>query len=60
MKLLKCKLCYGEVDIIGNQYAINKKIKCRNCGFNNLEESEKKEPEVMVIRKRAVPDSGTT
>lgn len=50
MKLLKCKLCLGEVDIIGNERAMNKKVKCRKCGFTN--ENENKGPEVLVIRKR--------
>ena len=54
MKLLKCKSCGGEVDIVGDQFLINKKIKCRDCGFSNCE--EKKEPEIIVIRKRAVND----
>jgi hypothetical protein len=52
MKLLRCKVCRGEVEIVGNERAINKKIKCTQCGFNNLETSEKKEPEVVIIRKR--------
>ena len=54
MKLLKCKVCYGEVDIIGSEHSINKKIKCSNikCGFNNIEE-EKKNPEIIIIRKRS-------
>lgn len=50
MKLLKCKLCLGEVDIIGNERAMNKKVKCRKCGFTN--ETENKGPEIVVIRKR--------
>lgn len=55
MKLLKCKLCSGEVDIIGNERSINKKIKCKKCGFTN--ESECKFPEVVVIRKRRLNDA---
>lgn len=55
MKLLKCKLCSGEVDIIGNEKAINKKIKCKKCGFTN--ESESKFPEVLIIRKRKPNDA---
>lgn len=54
MKLLKCKFCSGEMDIIGNEHAINKKVKCRKCGFSNLNEPDRKEPEVMVIRKRPI------
>jgi len=50
MKLLKCKFCAGEIDIIGNEKAISKKIKCRKCGFTNMD--EQKFPEILVIRKR--------
>lgn len=52
MKLLKCKICDGEMDIVGNERAINKKVKCQQCGFNNLD-AVKKEPEVFVVRKRS-------
>lgn len=51
MKILKCKFCRGEVDIIGNDRSINKKIKCRKCEYTNATE-ENKGPEVFVIRKR--------
>jgi hypothetical protein len=52
MKLLRCKLCSGEVDIIKSNKAINKKVKCRKCGFSNLNEKEKENdvPDVMVIK----------
>jgi hypothetical protein len=57
MILLKCKICTGEVDIIGNERAINKKIKCRKCGHtSNSTESENKGPEVVIIRKRPILD----
>lgn len=53
MKLLRCKLCRGEMDIVGNEHAVNKKVKCRNCGYNNLDEpAEKKGPEVIIRPKR--------
>ncbi len=52
MELLRCKLCLGEMDIVANEYSINKKVRCRQCGFNNAEVQDKKEPEVLVIRKR--------
>jgi hypothetical protein len=51
LKLLKCKLCKCECDVVGNERSINKKIRCRGCGYNNENEA-KKEPEVFVIRKR--------
>jgi DNA-directed RNA polymerase subunit RPC12/RpoP len=52
MKLLKCLICAGEVDVVGNERNINKKIRCRQCGFNNVDEPAKKEPEVLIIRRR--------
>ena len=52
MKLLKCKLCHGEVDIVGNERAIHKKVKCRACGYSNENEKAHREPEVVIIRKR--------
>ncbi len=53
MKLLRCKLCRGEVDIIGNEKSIKKKVKCQKCNFTN--DSEQKDyPEVIVIRKRKI------
>lgn len=52
MRLLKCKLCAGEIDIVGNEHSIFKKIKCKYCGFANND--EKKYPEVIVIKKKAI------
>lgn len=52
MILLRCKVCSGEMDIVGNELSINKKVKCRQCGFNNETEYHRKMPEVVVIRKR--------
>ena len=52
MKLLRCKLCRGEVDVIGAERPINKKIKCTQCGYNNLAEPEKSGPEIIIVRKR--------
>lgn len=57
MKLLKCKICLGEVDIIGNDRAINKKTKCRKCGFSTEAEAPKG-PEVVIIRKRPFTHEG--
>lgn len=51
MKLLKCKHCSGEVDIIGNERAINKKVKCLKCGFTNIDE-EKKQP-IIIMKRRS-------
>ena len=53
MKLFKCKLCLGEVEIIGNDRSINKKTKCLKCGHTTAE-AQSKGPEVVVIRKRPV------
>jgi DNA-directed RNA polymerase subunit RPC12/RpoP len=52
MKILKCVICGGEVDIINDDRSINKKIKCRKCGFTNFSAKENKEPEIFVIKKR--------
>ena len=54
MKFLKCAICNGEVDIIYTDRSINKKIKCRKCGFTNS--SATKEPEIIIIRKRPSRD----
>jgi hypothetical protein len=51
MKFLKCKLCRGEVDIVGGESSINKKIKCTKCGFTN-ENDKQKVTEVIIMRKR--------
>jgi hypothetical protein len=52
MKLLRCKLCRGECDIVGGEHAINKKIKCTQCGYSNNNEQDHKGPEVVIIRRR--------
>lgn len=54
MKLLKCKVCGGEVDIVDGEHAITKKTKCRKCGITSG--SETKCPEVIIIRKRPPQD----
>jgi hypothetical protein len=51
VKILKCKLCDGEVDIIANHRSVSKKIKCRKCKFTNLNDKPS-EPEVVIIRKK--------
>lgn len=51
MKFLRCKLCRGEMDIIGNERTINKKVKCTKCGFTN-ENEKQKTPEIIIMRKR--------
>lgn len=56
MKLLKCIICMGEVDFVGPERAINRKVKCKKCGFTN-EVQENKGPEVVVIRKRPQNDT---
>lgn len=56
MKLLKCKVCGGEVEIINNDRSINKKIKCLDCGFNNLDEQPSKKTEVVILKKRSVAE----
>lgn len=51
MKLLECLVCGGEVDIIGNEYQVHKKVKCKKCGFTNTKKEAKK-PDVIIIKKR--------
>ncbi len=51
MKFLKCKICLGEVDLISNDRASHKKIKCRKCGFSNSETANEKITEVFVIKR---------
>ncbi len=53
MKLLKCKLCGGEVDIVANHRAVAKKIKCRKCNYSNLSYKDKPMPEIVVIKKNS-------
>jgi len=54
MKILACNICEGELEVIGNDKAIHKKIKCLKCGFTNIGTSDSKriEPEIVIIRKR--------
>ena len=53
MKLLRCMFCRGEMDIVGGERSVNKKVKCRQCGYSNeQQEQPRKMPEVVVIRKR--------
>lgn len=52
MKFLRCKLCRGEVDIVGNDRSINKKTKCTKCGFAGGG-VEPQGPEVVIIRRRS-------
>lgn len=56
MKLLKCLVCRGECDITNYDKAINKHIKCRQCGFSNEKDFLKKTTEVVIIRKRIPKD----
>jgi hypothetical protein len=51
MKLLKCKICLGEVDLVGDPHTMERKVKCRKCGFSNDKE---KTPivEVITINRR--------
>lgn len=51
MKLLKCRVCGGEVDIIDSDRSVNKKIKCLKCGFSNDDLPQKK-PEIVIMKKR--------
>ena len=53
MKILRCLICDGEIDLVDNDRSVNKKVRCRKCGFcNSATEEVKKETEVIVIRRR--------
>ena len=54
MKILKCIICSGEVEVIDSDKSINKKIKCKKCGFTNHLKS--KEPEIIIFRRRPVKE----
>jgi hypothetical protein len=54
MKLLKCILCSGEIEIIGNEKGVCKKVQCLNCGFNNEHDFKTKQPEIIFLKKRLV------
>lgn len=52
MKLLRCLLCRGEVDVVGHDRSINRKTKCRKCGHGSAGTENKPAPEVIVMRRR--------
>jgi len=57
MKLLKCIICDNEIILVDpTDRSINRKIKCKKCGFTNYlahSDQQKKEPEIIIIRKRS-------
>jgi transcriptional regulator NrdR family protein len=59
MKILKCIMCKGEVDIVNSDSSSNNKIKCKikckKCGFTNINIKTIKEPEIVVIKKKHTP-----
>lgn len=56
MKILKCKLCSGEIDILYSDHPVLKKVKCLNCGYSNAKDVGssplKSKPEVEIIVAR--------
>lgn len=50
MNIIRCLICKGELEIVGNFKAIEKKVKCKKCNFTNA--AAEKEPEVVVIRRK--------
>jgi hypothetical protein len=55
MKFLICKLCKSEVDLVDNDHSINRKTKCRKCGFGTGEvEKSNSGPEVVIIKRRQI------
>jgi len=55
MKILKCIMCKGEVDIVNSDSSSNNKIKCKKCGFTNIPIKTIKDPEIVVIKKKHTP-----
>jgi hypothetical protein len=51
MKLLACVMCDGELDIVSSDRSVNKKVKCKSCGFTNSDNISKG-PEVIIVRRR--------
>ena len=52
MKILKCIICNGEVELVVEDRSTNKKVRCNKCGFTNCITPNIKEPEIFIIRKR--------
>lgn len=53
MKLLKCKICNGEMDLIGNERSIERKVRCHKCGFTNVNDKLAESfPEVITINRK--------
>lgn len=51
MKFLRCKICSGELDVVGNELSISKKVKCNCCGYTNESPSRHRAfPEISYIR----------
>ena len=52
MRLFRCIFCNGEIEFLNLiEHIVNRKIKCKRCGFTNCTDL-KKEPEIIVIRKK--------
>jgi len=55
MKILRCIICNGEVELVIDDRSTNKKVRCSKCGFTNCTPTTNiKEPEIFIIRKRAI------
>lgn len=44
--MLKCLVCGGELEVLGNLDDFTKKVRCLCCGFENLPKRE-----VLIIKK---------
>lgn len=51
MDIIRCLMCKGELEIVGNLKGIEKKVKCKKCNFTNF--ATEREPEVTIIRRKA-------
>ena len=50
MGILKCRVCGGDM-YMGDEIGVVRHARCNKCGYAGSVE-EKKEPEVVVIRRR--------
>jgi len=54
MKLLKCRVCDGEMELNSDERGVVRHARCLKCGYCGecAGSKEKREPEVVVIRRR--------
>lgn len=55
MRILKCRMCCGEMELAPGEHGIVRHARCIECGYSGnvtSADEEKNEPEVVVIRKK--------